>query len=94
MNQKEIWLVVNPTVGLPLFLGAVAATALIVHASILNHTDWFSAYWQGSAKSAAVGATTSSVAPIASAGSVQPVLVVGASDPQATLVASAAASAK
>lgn len=47
MNQKEIWCVVNPTVGLPLFLGAVAVASLIVHGSILANTTWFSAYWQG-----------------------------------------------
>ncbi len=50
MNQGRIWCVVSPTVGLPLFLGSVAITALIVHWAILSHTTWFSAYWQGSAK--------------------------------------------
>jgi light-harvesting protein B-800-850 alpha chain len=54
MNQKEIWCVVRPTVGLPLFLGSVAVTALLVHYSILSHTTWFSAYWEGSAKPKAV----------------------------------------
>jgi hypothetical protein len=54
MNQARIWLVVKPTVGLPLFLGTVALIALLVHASILTHTDWFSSYWNGSAKPAAV----------------------------------------
>jgi light-harvesting protein B-800-850 alpha chain len=59
MNQGRIWCVVNPTVGLPLFLGSVAAIALIVHASVLSHTDWFSTYWQGhgKAKVAAEGST-------------------------------------
>lgn len=47
MNQKEIWCVVNPSVGLPLFLGAVAATSLIVHGAVLANTDWIAAYWQG-----------------------------------------------
>jgi len=50
MNQGRIWCVVNPTVGLPLFLGSVAATSLIVHAAILTHVDWFGGYWDGSAK--------------------------------------------
>jgi light-harvesting protein B-800-850 alpha chain len=49
MNQGRIWCVVNPTVGLPLFLGSVAVTALIVHAEVLSHTTWYSAYWQGKA---------------------------------------------
>jgi light-harvesting protein B-800-850 alpha chain len=54
MNQARIWLVVKPTVGLPLFLAAVAITALIVHASILTHTTWFGAYWQGHPKGTAM----------------------------------------
>jgi light-harvesting protein B-800-850 alpha chain len=47
MNQARIWLVVQPTVGLPLVLGTVTLIALLVHASILTHTTWFSAYWEG-----------------------------------------------
>ena len=47
MNQGRIWCVVKPTVGLPLFLGGVAAIALIVHFAVLNNTSWFSAYWGG-----------------------------------------------
>jgi light-harvesting protein B-800-850 alpha chain len=53
MNQGRIWCVVNPTVGLPLFLGAVAVTSLLVHASILTHTTWMGGYWQGGAKKTA-----------------------------------------
>jgi light-harvesting protein B-800-850 alpha chain len=47
MNQGRIWCVVNPTVGLPLLLGAVALISFVVHGSILANTDWFPAYWQG-----------------------------------------------
>ncbi|HKM61824.1 MAG TPA: light-harvesting protein [Acidisphaera sp.] len=50
MNQGRIWCVVNPTVGLPLLLGSVAVTSLVVHAEILSHTSWYPSYWQGSAK--------------------------------------------
>lgn len=50
MNQGRIWCVVNPTVGLPLFLGSVAVTSLIVHFSVLSNTTWFSNYWNGKAK--------------------------------------------
>ena len=51
MNQGRIWCVVNPTVGLPLFLGTVLVIALLVHYAVLSHTTWFSAYWQGGMKS-------------------------------------------
>jgi light-harvesting protein B-800-850 alpha chain len=50
MNQGRIWCVVNPTVGLPLFLGSVAVTSLIVHYSVLSNTSWFGSYWNGKAK--------------------------------------------
>jgi light-harvesting protein B-800-850 alpha chain len=70
MNQKEIWLVVKPTVGLPLFLGSVAATSLLVHYAILSHTTWYPAYWQGSARlaaSAPAAAPAPAPAPMAAA---------------------------
>lgn len=47
MNQGRIWCVVNPTVGLPLFLGAVAVIALLVHLCLVLNTNWFPAYWDG-----------------------------------------------
>lgn len=47
MNNGRIWCVVNPSVGLPLFLGGVATIALIVHASVLSNTTWMADYWQG-----------------------------------------------
>ena len=48
MNQGRIWCVVSPNVGLPLLLGSVAATSLIVHACVMTHTTWMDAYWSGS----------------------------------------------
>jgi len=48
MNQGRFWCVVSPNVGLPLLLGSVAVTSLIVHASVMTHTTWMSAYWSGS----------------------------------------------
>ena len=53
MNQGRIWCVVSPNVGLPLLIGSVAVTSLLVHAEILSHTNWMSNYWQGSAKKVA-----------------------------------------
>ncbi len=63
MNQARIWLVVHPTVGLPLFLGTVLVIALLVHASILTHTTWFSAYWEGGHKTHVSMVTPSQDAP-------------------------------
>jgi light-harvesting protein B-800-850 alpha chain len=53
MNQGKIWLVVKPTVGLPAFLGGVAVISLCVHASVLNHSDWFPAFLNGNLKAKA-----------------------------------------
>jgi light-harvesting protein B-800-850 alpha chain len=36
---------VKPTVGLPLFLGAVALIAILVHVAIMTQTELFSTYW-------------------------------------------------
>jgi len=47
MNQGRIWCVVSPTVGLPLFLGAVALISLIIHWAVLANTTWFAQFWQG-----------------------------------------------
>ncbi|MEM9174995.1 MAG: light-harvesting protein [Myxococcota bacterium] len=43
MNQGRIWCVVNPSTGLPLFLGAVAGTSLLVHYFVLKNAPWFAA---------------------------------------------------
>jgi light-harvesting protein B-800-850 alpha chain len=68
MNQGRIWCVVNPTVGLPLLIGGVCVTSLIVHATVLAHTTWFGNYWQGKAartalNTSAVPSLTSSAQP-------------------------------
>jgi light-harvesting protein B-800-850 alpha chain len=47
MNQGRIWCVVNPTVGLPLFLGSVAIISLIVHTAVLSYAPWFGAFFAG-----------------------------------------------
>lgn len=95
MNQGRIWCVVNPTVGLPLFLGSVAVTSLIVHFSVLSNTTWFGSYWNGGkAKVASVEGSTVSlasadgaqgvtikVAPVAQPGSDTPAYVITVSPP-------------
>jgi light-harvesting protein B-800-850 alpha chain len=65
MNQGKIWLVVKPTVGLPLFLGGVTVIALAVHAAILTHTDWYPSYYSGKAKESI--AKSAAAAPAATA---------------------------
>lgn len=54
MNNAKLWTVVKPSTGVPLLLGAVAVTALIVHAGLLANTDWFANYFNGKPMTAVV----------------------------------------
>ena len=47
MNQSKMWLVVKPTIGIPLFLGWVSVMSITVHYAILNNTTWFPAFFGG-----------------------------------------------
>jgi light-harvesting protein B-800-850 alpha chain len=51
MNNSKIWLVVNPTVGIPLFLGAVAVGSFAVHLAVVTNTEWVSGFLSGEALS-------------------------------------------
>jgi light-harvesting protein B-800-850 alpha chain len=76
MNQGKIWLVVKPTVGLPLFLGGVTIIALAVHAALLTHTSWFPAYYAGGTK--AKSASVESTAPVATVSDSSTIVVAAA----------------
>lgn len=47
MNNAKMWLVVSPTVGVPLFLGAVAVASFAVHTQVVKNTSWVSDFLQG-----------------------------------------------
>jgi light-harvesting protein B-800-850 alpha chain len=47
MNNAKMWLVVKPTVGVPLFLSAVAVGSFAVHLAVLSKTNWYSDYLVG-----------------------------------------------
>jgi len=49
MNNAKMWLVVKPTVGIPLFLSAVAISSFLVHVGIVADTTWMADYHNGSA---------------------------------------------
>ncbi len=67
MNQGKIWLVVNPSVGLPAFLGGVAIISLVVHAAVLTNTAWYPAFYSGKAAVAAVMPKSAAATPAATA---------------------------
>lgn len=56
MIYGKLWLVVKPTVGIPLFLGAVAVGSFAVHYMLLTNTTWLKKYYNGSAPAAAAKA--------------------------------------
>jgi light-harvesting protein B-800-850 alpha chain len=51
MNNAKMWLVVKPTVGVPLFLGGVAVTSLAVHVAVISSGvgTWYGPYVTGGA---------------------------------------------
>jgi light-harvesting protein B-800-850 alpha chain len=77
MNQGRIWTVVSPNHGLPLFIGGVALTSLIVHYSILSHTTWMASYWQGGKSKSAMATEPTQVGSSNAAFSVSVTPVVG-----------------
>ena len=47
MNNAKLWLVVKPTVGVPIFLSAVAVGSFAVHVAVLSNTSWVSDFLSG-----------------------------------------------
>ncbi len=47
MNNAKMWLVVSPSVGVPIFLGAVAVGSFAVHVAVLRNTSWVSDFLSG-----------------------------------------------
>lgn len=62
MIYGKMWLVVKPSVGIPLFLGAVAVGSFAVHVALLTNTTWVKRFLNGSAPVATADAGTSIVA--------------------------------
>lgn len=57
MNNAKMWLVVKPTVGVPLFLSAVAIGSFAVHVAVVTNTSWVSNFLKGQ-DMAAIESTT------------------------------------
>lgn len=49
MNNAKLWLVVKPTVGVPLFLTAVAVSSFAVHVSVMKYSKWLPEFYAGTA---------------------------------------------
>jgi light-harvesting protein B-800-850 alpha chain len=64
MIYGKLWLVVKPTVGIPVFLGAVALSSFLVHYMLLTHTTWLPKFLEGKA---VASASIDSSTPVATA---------------------------
>lgn len=62
MIYGKMWLVVKPTVGIPLFLGAVAVGSFSVHLALALNTTWVKGFLNGSAGKTASVAVEQTVA--------------------------------
>ncbi len=67
MIYGKMWTVVRPTVGVPIFLGAVAVGSFCVHLALVSNTTWVRGFLNGSAGKAAVTAPAMAAAPEAAA---------------------------
>ncbi|MEO1491626.1 MAG: light-harvesting protein [Pseudomonadota bacterium] len=47
MNNAKLWLVVKPTVGIPMFLSAVAIGSFAVHVAVVTNTTWVGDFLSG-----------------------------------------------
>ncbi len=63
MNNGRLWCVVHPTVGIPLFLGAVALTSLTVHNAVLSNAQWYKDFYNGSSPKVAEITVAPTLAP-------------------------------
>lgn len=93
MNQGRIWCVVNPTVGLPLFLGSVTLLSLTVHASVMSNTTWFAEFHQGSAAKAETAMASPPVAVAAASTAAKPTIMASAPVDGKVLAAAASSAA-
>jgi light-harvesting protein B-800-850 alpha chain len=63
MNNAKMWLVVKPTVGVPLFLTAVAVGSFAVHVAVLSNTTWVADFLSGKPLGSGAMASASLVVP-------------------------------
>ena len=78
MNNAKMWLVVKPTVGVPLFLSAVAVGSFAVHVAVLSNTSWVSDFLSGQELGA--GDASAALIPDADTGVAKASYVVPATD--------------
>jgi len=59
MIYGKMWCVVKPSVGIPLFIAAVAIASFSVHLAIVSNTTWVKKFLNGNATAAVTMTETS-----------------------------------
>jgi light-harvesting protein B-800-850 alpha chain len=62
MIYGKMWCVVKPSVGVPIFLGAVAVGSFAVHLALVSNTTWIKDFLNGGPAAAAISAPAASPA--------------------------------
>lgn len=62
MTNGKMWLVVKPTVGIPVFFAGIVIASLSIHTAILVTSDWYPAFLKGGQKAAAATAAAPAAA--------------------------------
>ncbi|MBM3398836.1 MAG: light-harvesting protein [Betaproteobacteria bacterium] len=61
MIYSKMWLVVKPSVGIPVFIAAVAISSFSVHLALTMNTTWVKGFLNGGAKVAATAPADAAV---------------------------------
>ena len=63
MIYGKMWCVVKPSVGIPIFLSAVAIASFCVHLALTMNTTWVKDYLNGGAKKVATAPAAEAAPP-------------------------------
>ena len=63
MIYGKMWCVVKPSVGIPVFIAAVAISSFCVHLALTMNTTWVKDFLNGSAKRVAAAPVAEAPAP-------------------------------
>jgi light-harvesting protein B-800-850 alpha chain len=63
MIYGKLWCVVKPSVGIPIFLGAVAVGSFAVHLALVTNTTWIKDFLNGGSAAASAAITAPVISP-------------------------------
>jgi len=63
MIYGKMWCVVKPSVGIPIFIAAVAISSFSVHVALTTNTTWVEDFLHGAAKTVAMAPAAEAASP-------------------------------